>query len=126
MKVVVNLLPDNRIKVESRKGGWVDTLEICATASNPLIPVDYCILVTDVPKAFLEYLSQTSPQAIHTACPYMERPRCNIHVYSWNTFLKNCQGGWELNLLHDPCEIFSSEMIRLCEWLVGRFVSSKK
>jgi hypothetical protein len=34
MKVIVNLLPGNRIRVESQKGGWVNTLEICTTTSN--------------------------------------------------------------------------------------------
>lgn len=124
MNVSINLLPSGRIGVESKKYGWADTLEICSTTHNPLISIDYCILVTDVPRNFLEYISQNHPHIHFTDNTRMDRSRCYIHIYSWKNFLRNCGEGWGLNLLHDPCDIFNSHTIELCNWIVERFVSS--
>lgn len=121
MKVSVNLFPSDRIGIKTDRDNWVDTLEICATTSNPIMIVDHYIMIIDVPRYLLEFISQAQTKIHHQDYIAMDNPKCYVHVYSWETFLKNHYDEWKIIKTHDPHCIFNDKLIGLCGWVVGHF-----
>ena len=127
MKVVARLNPENKIIVRSQPESWVNTFELCSSTSNPLITTDYYIMVLDVPKPFLEYLSKKDVMGnIFDNVNDVERTKCYIHIFAWDKFVRNCSDGWKINKLYDPYNVFNDKMMNMLDWVMELFSEFKK